>query len=72
MDHPRWDEVADRCLTCSNCTMVCPTCFCFTVNDVTDLKGHETERVRSWDSCFTTDFTYTSGTVHRLSARATP
>ena len=39
-------------------------------NDVTDLKGHETERVRSWDSCFTTDFTYTSGTVHRLSARS--
>ena len=27
-DHPRWDEVAERCLACSNCTMVCPTCFC--------------------------------------------
>ena len=70
MDHPRWDQVADRCLTCSNCTMVCPTCFCFTVNDVTDLKGHETERVRSWDSCFTTDFTYTSGSSQRQSARS--
>ena len=28
LEHPRWDEVADRCLTCGNCTMVCPTCFC--------------------------------------------
>ena len=65
LNHPRWDEVADRCLTCANCTMVCPTCFCFTVEDVTDLKGLETERVRSWDSCFTTEFTMTSGSAHR-------
>lgn len=65
LEHPRWDEVADRCLTCANCTMVCPTCFCFTVEDVTDLKGVETERIRSWDSCFTTEFTMTSGSSHR-------
>ena len=38
-EHPRWDDVADRCLTCANCTMVCPTCFCTTVEDVTDLDG---------------------------------
>ena len=38
-EHPRWDDVADRCLTCGNCTMVCPTCFCTTVEDVTDLEG---------------------------------
>jgi len=31
LDHPRWQDVADRCLTCGNCTMVCPTCFCTTV-----------------------------------------
>ena len=37
--HHRWDEVADRCLTCGNCTMVCPTCFCTSVEDVTDLTG---------------------------------
>ena len=36
-EHPRWDEVAERCLTCGNCTMVCPTCFCTTVEDATDL-----------------------------------
>ena len=54
-EHPRWDEVADRCLTCGNCTMVCPTCFCHGVEDVTDLTGEEAERVREWDSCFTLD-----------------
>ena len=43
-DHPRWDEVAERCLTCGNCTMVCPTCFCTTVEDVTDLAGEHVER----------------------------
>ena len=46
-EHPRWDEVADRCLTCGNCTMVCPTCFCTHVEDVTDLAGEEAERVRA-------------------------
>ena len=46
MEHPRWDDVAERCLTCGNCTMVCPTCFCTTVEDVTDLAGDEAERVR--------------------------
>lgn len=67
MNHSRWEEVADRCLSCTNCTMVCPTCFCFTVDEVTDLTGQESQRVRQWDSCFTTEFTYTSGTSHRKS-----
>ena len=39
LEHPRWDEVAERCLTCGNCTMVCPTCFCTTVEDHSDLSG---------------------------------
>ncbi len=34
LEHSRWDDVAARCLTCGNCTMVCPTCFCSTVEDV--------------------------------------
>jgi sulfhydrogenase subunit beta (sulfur reductase) len=59
--HPRWDEVATRCLTCANCTMVCPTCFCTTVEDHTDLTGQTAERVRRWDSCFTLDFSYIHG-----------
>lgn len=44
LEHPRWDDVAARCLACGNCTMVCPTCFCTTVEDVTDLKGEHAER----------------------------
>ena len=39
LEHPRWDEVADRCLSCGNCTLVCPTCFCVGVEDTADLAG---------------------------------
>ncbi len=64
-EHPRWDEVSERCLTCGNCTLVCPTCFCSTVDEVTDLTGTETERTRAWDSCFTLDHSYIhGGSVH--------
>jgi ferredoxin len=59
--HPRWDEVANRCLSCGNCTMVCPTCFCTTTEDVTDLQGEHSERWLHWDSCFTADFSYIHG-----------
>ncbi|MCX6641650.1 MAG: 4Fe-4S dicluster domain-containing protein [bacterium] len=68
LTHPRWKETAGRCLTCSNCTLVCPTCFCITVEDYTDLKGNSAERVRRWDSCFTMDHSY----IHGGSIRNTP
>jgi ferredoxin len=68
--HPRWDEVAERCLACGNCTMVCPTCFCTTVDDTTDLSGNSAERVRRWDSCFTLDFSYLHGGSVRSSTRS--
>jgi ferredoxin len=58
---PHWADVAERCLTCGNCTMVCPTCFCTTTQDVTDLSGEHAERWRVWDSCFALDFTYMHG-----------
>lgn len=60
-EHPRWEAVASRCLTCANCTMACPTCFCSSVEDTTDLTGQHAERWRSWDSCFTLDFSYVHG-----------
>ena len=69
-EHPRWDDVAERCLTCANCTIVCPTCFCTTVEDVTDLTGGHAERWRRWDSCFTVDFSYIHGGSVRASARS--
>ena len=60
-EHPRWDVVAQRCLSCGNCTLVCPTCFCSTVEDVTDLGGESAERWRRWDSCFNLEFSYIHG-----------
>ena len=69
-EHPRWDEVAERCLTCGNCTMVCPTCFCTTVEDVTDLAGEHVERTQSWDSCFTVDYSHIHGGAVRASPRS--
>ena len=70
LDNPRWDDVASRCLTCANCTMVCPTCFCSTVTDTTDLTGDHAERWQSWDSCFTMDFSYIHGGEIRSSTKS--
>jgi ferredoxin len=53
LEHNRWDDVASRCLSCTNCTLVCPTCFCSAVEDVTSLSGDRAERLQRWDSCFT-------------------
>ncbi|MYW49688.1 4Fe-4S dicluster domain-containing protein [Streptomyces sp. SID161] len=70
LDAPRWDDVAGRCLTCGNCTMVCPTCFCTTTEDVTDLTGDHAERWRLWDSCFDLDFSQLHGGPVRSSSRS--
>jgi Fe-S-cluster-containing hydrogenase component 2 len=69
LEHPRWDTVAARCLSCANCTMVCPTCFCSTVEDTTDLSGQHAERWRVWDSCFSLDHSYVHGGSVRPSTR---
>jgi sulfhydrogenase subunit beta (sulfur reductase) len=70
LHHPQWDDVAERCLSCTNCTMVCPTCFCATVTDVSDLTGDHVDRERSWDSCFNIDFSYMNGQPTRDSIRS--
>jgi ferredoxin len=69
-ENPRWDDVAERCLSCGNCTMVCPTCFCTTVEDVTDLAGEHVERHQRWDSCFTVDYSHIHGGPVRASTRS--
>lgn len=56
-----WEDVASRCMACANCTMVCPTCFCSTIEESTDLTGDTAERWRVWDSCYTMDFSYIHG-----------
>ena len=55
-DWEGWDEIADRCLACGNCTAVCPTCFCTSIDDIGDLDGRHVERWRSWSSCFDLEF----------------
>jgi sulfhydrogenase subunit beta (sulfur reductase) len=51
LDHPRWADVAQRCLSCGNCTLVCPTCFCHAQHDEREAEG-ESLHLRQWDSCF--------------------
>jgi sulfhydrogenase subunit beta (sulfur reductase) len=70
LEHPRWDNVAERCLTCGNCTMVCPTCFCTAVEDASDVSGQVATRSRRWDSCFTMDFSYIHSGSVRSSAKS--
>jgi len=69
-DAARWDDVGSRCLTCGNCTMACPTCFCTSVDDVTDLSGEHAERWQSWASCYDLDFSYLHGGPVRSSPRS--
>lgn len=61
LDHPRWADVAERCLACANCTLVCPTCFCTSVVVASDLDGREARTERSWDSCFSAGFGRVAG-----------
>jgi ferredoxin len=69
-EHPRWEDVAQRCLTCGNCVLVCPTCFCSSVEDVNDLADGSSERWRSWDTCFSVDHSYIHGGSVRRSSSA--
>jgi formate hydrogenlyase subunit 6/NADH:ubiquinone oxidoreductase subunit I len=69
-DHPRWEEVAKRCLACANCTQACPTCFCTTVEDTSDVAGECADRWRKWDSCFVQTFSYIHGGSVRMSPKS--
>lgn len=69
-EHSHWQQLAERCLACTNCTAVCPTCFCHTTEDVIALDGQSAERRQRWDSCFSLDFSHlTHGSV-RSSVKA--
>jgi ferredoxin len=69
-NHPRWDEVASRCLSCGNCTMACPTCFCADVSDQPNAATGVDERVREWASCFQLSHSYLHGGSLRVSTKA--
>ena len=65
LDNDQWDKIAERCLSCGNCTMVCPTCFCHSENDEANLQGDEVHHTRQWDSCFTQGHSYIHGVTIR-------
>ncbi len=69
IEHIQWDKVAARCLSCGNCTMVCPTCFCSTVSDSSDPAAKRAARTRRWESCFAHQFSYTTTGPHRHTIR---
>jgi formate hydrogenlyase subunit 6/NADH:ubiquinone oxidoreductase subunit I len=69
LEHARWDDVAARCLSCGNCTSVCPTCFCHSERDEPALDGQSSTHYRQWDSCFTEGHSYIHGIVIRAETK---
>jgi sulfhydrogenase subunit beta (sulfur reductase) len=70
LEHPRWDDVAERCLACGNCTAVCPTCFCTDMDDRVELDGHTARRERVWDTCFSLEYSHLGPGPARSSPRS--
>jgi ferredoxin len=70
LEHERWEEVAGRCLACGNCTLVCPTCFCFQLAEECNLTGTEAQRQRLWDSCYNDEHSYMNSGMIRKSIKA--
>jgi sulfhydrogenase subunit beta (sulfur reductase) len=70
VEHPRFSATAERCLSCGNCTLVCPTCFCTSVDDINVLHDGGAERWRRWDSCYSQEYSYIHGGSVRPSSRA--
>ena len=70
LEHPRWDDVAARCLSCGNCTMACPTCFCSDDVESQAPNGTSSSRIREWASCFSRDFSYIHGGAVRQTVRS--
>ncbi len=66
---PYWDELGSRCLGCTACSSVCPTCFCFDIQDQLDPDGKTGRRERTWDACTAPLFAQVTG---GLNFRATP
>lgn len=69
LEHPRWNDVAERCLSCGNCTSVCPTCFCHAETEHQQLDGTQSTHMREWDSCFTRGHSYIHGLTVRPDTR---
>jgi sulfhydrogenase subunit beta (sulfur reductase) len=60
-NHPVWEEKAAKCFSCGSCNTVCPTCYCFDVQDDVDWDLRSGKRLRAWDGCLLRDFTRVAG-----------
>jgi ferredoxin len=69
LDNEAWHEIAEKCLSCGNCTSVCPTCFCHSENEVPELDGKSSSHYREWDSCFGQGHSYIHGITIRNDTR---
>jgi ferredoxin len=70
LQHPGWDDIARRCLSCGNCTSVCPTCFCHREYDQAAIDGSQTTHMREWDTCFSEGHSYIHGKILRQDTRS--
>lgn len=69
LDSPFWEKIAGQCLSCGNCTSVCPSCFCFETLDDHDQALNQSSFYRQWSSCFTMDHSYMHGLNTRPGTR---
>ena len=65
LDSDEWHKIAAQCLSCGNCTAVCPTCFCHSENEAPELSGQSSTHTREWDSCFSQGHSYIHGITIR-------
>jgi ferredoxin len=60
-DHPVWEEKAELCYSCGSCNLVCPTCYCFDVQDELNWDLETGQRYRTWDGCMLAKFANVAG-----------
>ena len=65
-----WDELGEKCLCCGNCSMVCPTCYCYDVTDRAEVGSRAATRTRSWDSCLFSSHALVAGGENFRESRA--
>jgi len=68
-ESPIWEQIAERCLGCGNCTALCPTCFCHREEEVATLDLQQSSHQRVWDSCFSDEHSQLHGIPVRTGRR---
>jgi sulfhydrogenase subunit beta (sulfur reductase) len=56
-----WENVAERCVGCGTCNLLCSTCYCFDVRDEVAMDADEGKRTRFWDGCMLNSFAAVAG-----------